>query len=67
MARTGQAGNTGAAINAHLRIDIGALLIGVEALYGAHRDALGKAAELAIVCDDVRHSPSLPLHVLRWG
>jgi len=47
--------DTGAAIDAHVRIDIGALLISVETFDGADRNAIGEAAEMAIVSDDVRH------------
>jgi len=47
--------DTGAAIDAHVGIDIGALLVSVEAFDGAYRHAIGEAAEMAIVSDDVRH------------
>jgi len=47
--------DTGAAIDAHVGIDIGALLVRVEAFDGAYRHAIGEAAEMAIVSDDVRH------------
>ena len=47
--------DTGAAIDAHVGIDIGALLVRVEAFDGAYRHAIREAAEMAIVSDDVRH------------
>ena len=47
--------DTGAAIDAHVGIDIGALLVRVEAFDGAYRHALRETAEMAIVSDDVRH------------
>src|SRR4051812_48272341 len=49
--------DTGAAVDAHVGIYIGTLIVGVEALDGADRHAIGKAAEMTIVSDDVRHIP----------
>jgi hypothetical protein len=47
--------DAGAAIDAHVGIDIGALLVSVEAFDGANRHAIGEAAEMAVISDDVRH------------
>jgi hypothetical protein len=47
--------NTGAAIDANVGIDISPLLVSVEAFNGAYRYAIGEAAEMAIVSNDVSH------------
>jgi hypothetical protein len=47
--------NTGAAIDADIRIDVAALAVGVEALHRAMFDAVRIKAEAAIVRNDMGH------------
>ena len=47
--------NASAAVDAHLDIDVGALLVGVKARYRTHRYAIGEAAQVAVIRYDMRH------------
>ena len=44
-----------AAVDAYLGIDVGALLVCVEASHRTHRYAIGETAQVAVIRHDMRH------------